>query len=226
LTLFSDQIEKATSLETLQPSSEVIQLLISLCKELKDESKFPAIDLLRILCFSVKNVELIISSNVIIELLNNYFSSGANLGKGFKLMLFRLCSNFFATAVGIEYMTNSANIEIISDSIVKSLNETESFTLMGAASFAYNFSFHLSSKNSDQSIQCVSCFVEKLNEISDIESNVALLLIVGLGNLLFKNETNIELVSALQVNLAKFSQSKTEKTKQAALEVMKIMTTK
>ena len=203
---------------------DVVSTLVDVCNQIKLEHKFPAIDLLRVVCFNEKNLEPLISSNIVPNLLSTYLSSPEDLGKGFKLMLFRLCANLFATKEGVEHMSSPQNVEVVTDSIVKALNEKEEFTLMGGASFAYNFSFHLSSeKNSDQSIQLLSCFVELINQIEDPDSNVSLLLIVGLGNLVYKNATNIELVSALQLNLDKFAGAKVQKNRDSAAELLKVL---
>ena len=98
---------------------------------------------------------------------------------------------------------------------------------MGASSFAYNLSFHLNyEKHIDQVIQMTSCFVDKINEIvesSDLYSNVCLLYIVSLGNLVIGNPENVSLVNTLQVNLQKFQNSKVEKIRQAVSEVSKIL---
>jgi hypothetical protein len=209
---------------------------------LDDEKKYPAMDLLRVLLFNEKNLKEVMESKIVFSLLEKYHKTTQS--KGFKLILFRILSNLFSTKIGTQYLLDSQIIELVVDSAVQSMNETvrfpnifffflifffwkEIYTLMGASSFAYNLTFNLSyDKHCDQVIQMTSCLVDKINEISetsDLYSNVCLLYIVSLGNLVYQNQENVSLVNTLQVNLQKFQSSKVEKIRQAVSEVLKIL---
>ena len=79
-------------------------------------------DLLRVLLFNEKNLKEVIESKIVISLLEKY--NKTTQSKGFKLILFRILSNLFSTPLGIQYLLNPQNIELVADTAVQSLNET------------------------------------------------------------------------------------------------------
>jgi hypothetical protein len=209
-----------TTLEKRQTTAippDVYDLAEQLVSVLAGDNVFVAIDALRMLVLSKETNQFLCKNRegFLVELFKKYATAAAT--KASLIMALRLGANLFNTPEGHNLMINKHLSSTIS-MITAGLEYDDATVKLAGATLLYNTTVSIPKNNSDDMAQLVSLCVHHLTT-PELHGELAFILLMSLGALLYCNDHAVEIAKVLEPNLTPFLNSSLQKVQNIAKEV-------
>ena len=121
--------------------------------------------------------------------------------------------------VSAKNMVNSNRADAIMDIIIQGLESDVKQMKHTAATLSYNVALRCQENSTDVTMQLLSAVCHSLTTQKDLPDDSIVTLLMGLGRLIYKNQDNIELAAAFDVDMKSFLDNPSVKVQAIAKEI-------